>query len=125
MNDAEVQVYRNTLLDDLAWYDAEIRAERNAQRRLEFLRKRQMTLTELMRLSAAGNGPAVEYDELMRLIYETRTELALLKNQVAILMERSSTDTSGLSPHLLTFLAVGGVVTLVVLVFVVSKYLLP
>lgn len=124
MNNADVRAYRNTLLDDLAWYDAEILAEHVASRRLEFLRKRHETLSELQRLSA-GNGLAVEYDELLKLIYETRTELALLRSQVAILMERVHAEHSGLSPQILTFLAVGGVMTLVLLVFVLSKYLIP
>lgn len=68
----------------------------------------------------------VEYDEMTRLIYELRADVTILKVQLGEHIARCQTEaTSGLPAPILTVLAVGGLLTLVLAVFVIARYFLP
>lgn len=65
---------------------------------------------------------AVEYDELIRLIYEIRSDVAVLKEQMLQLKQRcGGLDVAALPPHLLVLLVVGGIMTLLLLLYVVMR----
>lgn len=122
MNDAERRAYRSTLRDDIAGYDAALAAERDAARKLILIDRRRAAREMLRELDA---GAMMEYDELTKMLYEMRSDLAILRNQFAEHMARCQAERSGYSPTWLTMIAVGGMVLLLVLVFVVARYMVP
>lgn len=65
-------------------------------------------------------GRAVEYDEVTRMLYEIKADVAILKSQLNDHLAHCS-ESTGFSPQVLTFLAIGGVMTLLMLGFIVIR----
>lgn len=61
---------------------------------------------------------AVDYDELLKLIYEIRSDVAVLKEQMLHLRKG---DVAAFPPQYLMLLVIGGVVTLLLLMYVVVQ----
>lgn len=120
MNDAERRALRSTLVDDIAGYDAALAEERNAARKLMLIDRRRAA-REMLRTMDAG----MEYDELTKMIYEIRSDLAILRNQFAEHTARCQAERSGYSPTWLMLIAVGGMVLVLVLVFALARYMVP
>ena len=108
-----------TLQDDIAGYDGLIASERDARRKLDWMERRGRTKANLRRLRETG--AAVEYDELTRMIYEIRSDVTIMKRQLDDHLARCGGESAGFPPNLLTLLIIGGVVTLLLLVFVVIR----
>lgn len=70
-------------------------------------------------------GRGVEYEELMRMLYEIKTDVAILKRQFEEHLGRSNVESAQFPPQLLTFLAVGGIVTLLILALFVIRIGIP
>lgn len=78
-------------------------------------------ILKLPRETLTKGGRIVEYDELTRMIYEIRTDVAIMKRQFEDHMKTCDADTADFPPHILTFLAAGGVVMLLLLAFIVIR----
>ena len=86
--------------------------------------QRQRIIDRILKLPhgmQANGGRIVDYDELTRMIYEIRTDVAIMKRQFEDHMRKCDTDTAEFPPYLLTFLAVGGVVMLLLLAIIVIR----
>ncbi len=75
--------------------------------------------------TAVKGGRGVEYEELMRMLYEIKTDVAIMKRQFEEHLGRCNAESAGFPPQTLTFLAFGGVVTLLLLVFIVIRIGIP
>lgn len=69
-------------------------------------------------------GRTVEYDEITKMLYEIRADVAILKSQLSDHVARCN-ESAGLPPQMLTFLAIGGIVMLLLLAFVVIRIGIP
>lgn len=79
----------------------------------------------LRRTASAANETDVEYDELTRMLYEIRSDVAILKRQFDDHLRNCAPEGAGFPPNFLTFLAIGGVVTLLLLAFIVVRIGMP
>ena len=75
--------------------------------------------------TAVKGGRGVEYEELMRMLYEIKTDVAIMKRQFEEHLGRCDAESAEFPPQMLTFLVVGGVVTFLLLMFVVIKIGMP
>lgn len=75
--------------------------------------------------TAVKGGRGVEYEELMRMLYEIKTDVAIMKRQFEEHLSRCDADSAEFPPQMLTFLVVGGVVAFLLLVFVVIRIGIP
>ena len=75
--------------------------------------------------TTAKGGRGVEYEELMRMLYEIKTDVAIMKRQFEEHLGRCDAKSAEFPPQMLTFLVVGGVVTFLLLMFVVIKIGMP
>ena len=140
---AELQARWDSLTGHIAAVDRDLATELDAERKLTLTDKRsaledeRLSVVERMQIlstsrdividaknlpaaSTVRGGRIVDYDELMRMIYEIRTDVAIMKRQFEDHI-RESAESAGFPPHVLTFLAVGGVVTLLMLAFIVIR----
>lgn len=122
MNDADRRAYRETLRDDIAGFDMALASERDAAGKLALIEQRRAARDALQRLSA---GDSMEYDDLTKMLYEMRSDLHILQMQLGEHLARCQAERSGYSPSWLTVMAVAAVITLVFLVFVVARFLIP
>lgn len=138
---AELQARYDSLTAHIAAVDHDLAMELDAERRLVLADKRteldderQNVVDRMQTLPAsrdiveakptgaiARGGRTVDYDELTRMIYEIRTDVAIMKRQFEDHMKKCDTDTAEFPPHFLTFLAAGGVVMLLLLAFIVIR----
>ncbi len=141
---AELQAQYDSLTAHIAAVDRDLATELDAERRLVLTEKRstldgeRRSVVDRMQVlstsrdividaknlpaaSTVRGGRTVDYDELMRMIYEIRTDVAIMKRQFEDHLARCNTESAELSPHALMFLAVGGVVTLLMLAFIVVR----
>lgn len=145
---AELQAQYNSLTAHIAAVDRDLETELDEERRLVLTQKRstldgeRRSVVDRMQVlsvsrdividaknlpaaSTVRGGRTLDYDELMRMIYEIRSDVAIMKGQFQDHLARCNADSTGFSPHVLTFLAVGGVVTLLLLAFLVIKIGVP
>lgn len=141
---AELQARWDSLTTHIAAVDRDLATELDTERKLTLTEKRtaledeRLSVVERMQIlstsrdividaknlpaaSTVRGGRTVDYDELMRMIYEIRTDVAIMKRQFEDHLARCNTESAQFSPHALTFLAVGGVVTLLMLAFIVIR----
>lgn len=141
---SELQARYDSLTAHIAAVDRDLAMELDAERKLVLADKRteldderqsvvdrmhvlstsRDTVIDPKHLTAASTvrgGRTLDYDELMRMIYEIRTDVAIMKRQFDDHLQRCNTDSAGFPPHVLTFLAVGGIVTLLLLAFLVVR----
>lgn len=138
---AELQARYDSLTAHIAAVDRDLTMELDAERRLvladkrtELDNERQSVVDRMQTFPAsrdfveakpiaamARGGRTVDYDELTRMIYEIRTDVAIMKRQFEDHMKKCDTDTADFPPHILTFLAAGGVVVLLLLAFIVIR----
>lgn len=64
---------------------------------------------------------AMEYDELIKLVYEIRSDVAVLKEQMVQLKNYRIGDVATFPPQYLMLLVIGGVVTLLLLLYIVMR----
>lgn len=144
---AELQAQYDSLTAHIGAVDRDLATELDAERKLVLSDKRTQLDTERRSVvdrmqtllvsrdaiidirptaaNAARGGRIVEYDELTRMIYEIRTDVAIMKRQFEDHLERCSSESAGFPANVLTFMAVGGVVMLLLLAFVVIKIGIP
>lgn len=70
-------------------------------------------------------GRTVEYDEITKMLYEIKTDVAIMKRQFEEHLGRCNAESAGFPPQTLTILAFGGVMTLLLLVFIVIRIGIP
>lgn len=88
--------------------------------------QRQRIVDRILKLPQTKGKRTVEYEELMRMLYEIKTDVAIMKRQFEEHLGRcNGAESAQLSPQMLTFLVVGGVVTFFLLMFVVIRIGLP
>lgn len=102
---------------------AMVATERDAvARQIAVIEKEQLQPTGA---SAPSKRRTMEYDELTRLIYEVRSDVAVLAQRLNAIevqiRERCSNETTPLPSQYLILLAIGGVVTLLMLVFLTVR----
>lgn len=145
---AELQARWDSLTAHIAAVDRDLATELDAERRLVLSDKRtqlddeRRSVVDRMQVLSvsrdividANNLPAastvrggriVDYDELMRMIYEIRSDVAIMKRQYDDHLKACGENSAGFPPSFLTFLAVGGVVTLLLLAFIVIRIGMP
>lgn len=143
---AELQAQYDSLTAHIAAVDRDLTLELDTERRLVLSDKRtgldgerRSVVDRMQTLSVsrdaiiegkptaamARGGRAVEYDELTRMIYEIRTDVAIMKRQFEDHLTRCSSESAGFPANVLTFLAVGGVVMLLLLAFIVIRIGIP
>lgn len=125
MNEAERRACISTLSDDIAGYDNALATEHDAKRKFGLMQQRSQALAELSRLDDNKAGASVDYDELTRMIYELKSDMAIMKRQLDDHVRACATEGAGFPPNVLTFLAIGGVVTLLMLAFLVIRIGIP
>lgn len=141
---AELQARWDSLTAHIAAVDRDLATELDTERKLTLTEKRttlddeRRSVVDRMQIlstsrdividaknlpaaSTVRGGRTVDYDELMRMIYEIRSDVAIMKGQFQDHLAKCNTDSAGFPPHVLTFLAVGGVVTLLLLAFIVVR----
>ena len=121
MNEAERRSVVSTLSDDIAGYDNALATEHDAKRKFGLMQQRSQALAELSRLDGNKAGASVEYDELTRMIYELKSDMAIMKRLLDDHVRNCATESAGFPSNFLTFLVVGGVMTLLMLAFIVVK----
>ena len=67
------------------------------------------------------SGEHVEYDELTRMMYELKSDVTIMKRLLDDHVSRCGPESAGFPSNFLVFLAVGGVVTLLMLAFIVVR----
>lgn len=139
---AELQAQYDSLTDHIAAINRDLANELDAERKLvlndkwDQLDAERRTIVDRMQVlsvsrdvvptaAIARGGRAVEYDELQRMMYELKTDVTILKNQLSDHLTRCGAESTGFPPHILTFLAVSGVVMLLLLAFLVIRIGIP
>ena len=144
---AELQAQYDSLTAHITAIDRDLAMELDAQRRLVLTEKRstlgverQNVVDQRETLSASRStiidtrptaanatrgGRIVEYDDLTRMIYEIRTDVAIMKRQFEDHLARCDSESAGFPTNFLTFIAVGGIITLLLLAFVVIRIGMP
>jgi hypothetical protein len=139
---AELEAQYESLTTHIAALDRDLATALDAERRLVLQEKRseldderRNIVGQLQQLSIsrdviidtkpvaaiARGGLVVEYDELTRMMYELRSEVAIMKRLFDEHVRLCGAESAGFSPSVLAFLAVGGVVTLLLLAFIVIR----
>lgn len=67
----------------------------------------------------------MDNDDLARMVYEVRSDVAVLRREMDEIRRWSSRESAGWSPLVLTMLLSGGLVTLLLLAFLVIRIGLP
>lgn len=87
--------------------------------------QRQRIVDRILKLPQTKGKRTVEYEELMRMLYEIKTDVAIMKRRFEEHLGRCDAESAEFPPQMLTFLVVGGVVTFFLLMFVVIRIGLP
>ena len=139
----ELQGQYDTLTAHIAAIDRDLATALDAERRLILQEKRteldgeRQSVIDRMQVLPAGRDAIataaiaargnriVEYDELMRMIYEIRSDVAIMKRLFDDHLKTCGENSAGFPPSFLALLAVGGVATLILLAFIVIRIGMP